>query len=61
MGLLDDAVPGGSIAKPLLVALGVLLAGKMFSSKTSGDGADADAPPPSTSFGDRLRHRRTLR
>jgi hypothetical protein len=26
MGLLDDAVPGGSITKPLLVALGVLLA-----------------------------------
>jgi len=33
MGLLDDAVPGGNIAKPLLVALGVLLAGKMFAGR----------------------------
>lgn len=46
MGLLDDAVPGGNIAKPLLVALGVLLAGKMFSSRSAGEGADAEAPPP---------------
>ena len=33
MGFLDDAVPGGNIAKPLLVALGVLLAGKMFAGR----------------------------
>lgn len=31
MGLFDDAVPGGNIAKPLLIALGALLAGKMLS------------------------------
>jgi uncharacterized protein YidB (DUF937 family) len=31
MGMFDDAVPGGSIAKPLLVALGALLVGKMMS------------------------------
>ena len=32
MGLFDDAVPGGSIAKPLMVALGALLVGKMMGS-----------------------------
>lgn len=30
MGLFDDAVPGGNITKPLLIALGALLAGKML-------------------------------
>lgn len=45
MGFLDDAVPGGNIAKPLLVALGVLLAGRMFGG--SGKQAD-DASPPAT-------------
>jgi len=41
MGFLDDAVPGGNIAKPLLVALGVLLAGKMFAG-SSDAGKEAD-------------------
>jgi uncharacterized protein YidB (DUF937 family) len=45
MGLLDDAVPGGNIAKPLLVALGVLLAGKMFAGRSTADDA-GDAPAP---------------
>ena len=45
MGLLDDAVPGGNISKPLLIALGVLLAGKMFGSKTSGEGGDDETSP----------------
>ena len=49
MGLLDDAVPGGNISKPLLIALGVLLAGKMFGSKTSGEGGDDETSPPSGS------------
>ncbi|MCO5065884.1 MAG: YidB family protein [Rhizobiaceae bacterium] len=31
MGLFDDAVPGGNITKPLLIALGALLAGRMLS------------------------------
>jgi uncharacterized protein YidB (DUF937 family) len=31
MGFFDDAVPGGNIAKPLIVALGALLVGKMMS------------------------------
>ena len=30
MGLFDDAVPGGNIAKPIMIALGALLVGKMF-------------------------------
>lgn len=38
MGLFDNAVPGGSIAKPLLLALGALLVGKMMS------GNDAATP-----------------
>ena len=46
MGLLDDAVPGGNIAKPLLVALGVLLAGRVLASKTAGETEDNEASPP---------------
>ncbi|MGE0281576.1 MAG: YidB family protein [Rhizobiaceae bacterium] len=42
MGFLDDAVPGGNIAKPLLVALGVLLAGKMFAGRNQADNDDAE-------------------
>jgi uncharacterized protein YidB (DUF937 family) len=42
MGLFDDAVPGGNITKPLLVALGALLVGKMM----SGSGAPEPAPAP---------------
>jgi uncharacterized protein YidB (DUF937 family) len=30
MGFFDDAVPGGNIAKPLVMALGALLVGKMM-------------------------------
>lgn len=35
MGLFDDAVPGGNIGKPLMIALGALLVGKMLSGKSS--------------------------
>jgi uncharacterized protein YidB (DUF937 family) len=42
MGLFDDAVPGGNITKPLMVALGALLVGKLI----SGGGAPAEAPVP---------------
>ncbi len=35
MGIFDDAVPGGSIAKPLMVALGALLVGRMVSGSGS--------------------------
>lgn len=46
MGFLDDAVPGGNITKPLLVALGVLLAGKMFTKKREEVDDDGVNPEP---------------
>jgi len=46
MGFFDDAVPGGNIAKPVLVALGSLLVGKMLS---GGFGGGAASPPPAAS------------
>src|SRR5215469_3557925 len=42
MGFFDDAVPGGNVAKPLIVALGALLVGKMMS------GGSAPAPTAPT-------------
>lgn len=45
MGLFDDAVPGGSISKPLLIALGALLVSRMFANKAP-DGAAAPAQIP---------------
>ena len=47
MGLIDDAVPGGSIAKPLMIALGTLLAGKMLGGLHSGPtSTSASSPQP---------------
>jgi uncharacterized protein YidB (DUF937 family) len=43
MGLFDDAVPGGSIAKPLMIALGALVVGKMLSGNSAP--AQPAAPP----------------
>jgi uncharacterized protein YidB (DUF937 family) len=47
MSQLDDAVneavPGGNFAKPLLIAVGALILGKMFSGKSE---APAPAPAP---------------
>jgi uncharacterized protein YidB (DUF937 family) len=45
MGFFDDAVPGGNIAKPLMVALGALLVGKMLSGRSAA--TQATAPTPS--------------
>jgi uncharacterized protein YidB (DUF937 family) len=42
MGFFDDALPGGNIAKPLVVALGALLVGKMM----SGGSASTQAAAP---------------
>ncbi|TPK95592.1 DUF937 domain-containing protein [Mesorhizobium sp. B2-4-12] len=42
MGLFDNAVPGGNITKPLMIALGALLVGKMLS------GRSADQPDQQT-------------
>jgi uncharacterized protein YidB (DUF937 family) len=45
MGLFDNAVPGGNIGNPLLIALGALLVGKMLSG--SGDEkTEQPAPAP---------------
>ncbi|QND51662.1 DUF937 domain-containing protein [Phyllobacterium sp. 628] len=41
MGIFDNAVPGGNISKPLIIALGALLVGKMFSG-----GSSQPAPAP---------------
>jgi len=49
MGLFDDAVPGGSITKPLMIALGALLVGKMLGgggSQPQPDQQEGAAPQP---------------
>jgi uncharacterized protein YidB (DUF937 family) len=54
MGLFDDAVPGGSIAKPLMVALGALLVGKMMGGLGQSDAAPtspATRPMPQSGAG----------
>lgn len=43
MGLFDDAIPGGNISKPLLIALGTLLVGKMMSGSSA---PSPQAQPP---------------
>ncbi|TIP00287.1 MAG: DUF937 domain-containing protein [Mesorhizobium sp.] len=45
MGLFDNAVPGGNITKPLMIALGALLVGKMLSGKSE-EAAAPQAPVP---------------
>ena len=53
MGLFDNAVPGGNIGKPLLIALGALLVGKYLSgrndSQSEAPEAPETAPPPAAS------------
>ncbi|WP_454849814.1 YidB family protein [Rhizobium binxianense] len=44
MGIFDDAVPGGNISKPLMVALGALLVGKLLSGRGSQEAADPQQP-----------------
>jgi uncharacterized protein YidB (DUF937 family) len=47
MGIFDDAVPGGNISKPIMIALGALLVGKLLSGKSNADDAatqPANAP-----------------
>lgn len=48
MGLFDNAVPGGNIAKPLMIALGALLVGKML----SGGSAPQQEEQPQSPSGD---------
>lgn len=47
MGFFDNAVPGGNITKPLMIALGALLVGKMLSGR-SAEQADEPAAQPQT-------------
>jgi uncharacterized protein YidB (DUF937 family) len=47
MGLFDNAVPGGNIAKPLMIALGALMVGKMLSGRSSEQPAQPQSPAPS--------------
>lgn len=46
MGLFDDAVPGGKIGKPLMIALGALLVSKWLGGKSqaNADSQQAGAP-----------------
>ncbi|QPC93259.1 YidB family protein [Mesorhizobium sp. INR15] len=46
MGLFDNAVPGGNIAKPLMIALGALLVGKMLSGKSAEQPDQPQSPAP---------------
>ncbi|MER9076792.1 YidB family protein [Mesorhizobium sp. M0904] len=46
MGLFDNAVPGGNVAKPLMIALGALLVGKMLSRGSSAQPEAAQSPAP---------------
>ena len=46
MGLFDNAVPGGNITKPLMIALGALLVGKMLSGRSAEEPAKPQAPTP---------------
>ena len=51
MGLFDNAVPGGNITKPLLIALGALLVGKMLSGRSAEQPDQASAPADPTPAG----------
>lgn len=46
MGLFDNAVPGGNITKPLMIALGALLVGKMLSGRSAEEPEQSTAPAP---------------
>ena len=46
MGLFDNAVPGGNIGKPLLIALGALLVGKMLSGSGDEKAEQPSGPAP---------------
>ncbi|MBB6407361.1 YidB family protein [Mesorhizobium sangaii] len=46
MGLFDNAVPGGNITKPLMIALGALLVGKMLSGRNAEQPDQTETPAP---------------
>ncbi|HYZ23033.1 MAG TPA: YidB family protein [Rhodopila sp.] len=54
MGFFDDAVPGGNISKPVMLALGALLVGRMLGQTGSGQtgiGQAGETPAPQGSQG----------
>jgi uncharacterized protein YidB (DUF937 family) len=51
MGIFDDAVPGGNISKPIMIALGALLVGKLLSGKGNDDTATQPANAPASDGG----------
>jgi len=46
MGFFDNAVPGGNITKPLMIALGALLVGKMLSGRSAEQPDQPQTPVP---------------
>lgn len=52
MGLFDNAVPGGNITKPLMIALGALLVGKMLSGKSAEQPDQPQSPVPTGTSAD---------
>jgi uncharacterized protein YidB (DUF937 family) len=46
MGLFDNAVPGGNITNPLMIALGALLVGKMLSGRSAEQPDQPQTPVP---------------
>lgn len=51
MGLFDNAVPGGNITKPLMIALGALLVGKMLSGRSAEQPDQPQTPVPADTAG----------
>ncbi|OWV91597.1 hypothetical protein ATY81_19985 [Rhizobium sp. R72] len=51
MGIFDDAVPGGNISKPIMIALGALLVGKLLGGGGSQTDPAAQQANPQTGDG----------
>ncbi|MFD2053048.1 YidB family protein [Mesorhizobium calcicola] len=51
MGLFDNAVPSGNITKPLMIALGALLVGKMLSGRSAEQPDQTETPTGPASTG----------
>lgn len=51
MGFFDDAVPGGNISKPVMMALGALLAGNLTGQGGGQQAVDAPSQPANTGGG----------
>lgn len=51
MGIFDDAVPSGNITKPLMIAVGALLIGRMFAGGSSAAPEKQASPEPAQQDG----------